>query len=264
MWGCAMSDAKPDTRPMVPVGADPVFQSFFAKVRSWADAARDEHLARMASLPAGTCEICYGTGEMLGAGGYALPCRVCHPPQLHAVGVPYEFQTALLENFDRVRGTQTAVMSARAFLDGDRRDLYLWGGVGAGKTRLACSIANESFRRGRGGYFARVPMVLHRLQPGREADEREELERLLYSTPLLVLDDIGAERDQATDYTRRTLYMIYEERGDRGLRTVFTSNKALDDLSAMQDDDRLSSRIAGRAHVVELTAADQRLARRRQ
>lgn len=79
---------------------------------------------------------------------------------------------------------------------------------------------------------------------------------------VLVLDDIGAERDQATDYTRRTLLMLYEARCDRNLRTVFTSNKSLQELSEMQDDDRLSSRIAGRCDVVKLTTLDQRVLRR--
>ena len=56
--------------------------------------------------------------------------------------------------------------------------------------------------------------------------------------------------------------MLYEERGDRGLRTVWTSNKSLSELSAMQNDDRLASRLGGRADVVRLTTGDQRVMRR--
>ena len=39
----------------------------------------------------------------------------------------------------------------------------------------------------------------------------------------MVLDDIGSERTLSSDYTRRTLLMLYERRCDRGLRTIWTS-----------------------------------------
>jgi len=67
--------------------------------------------------------------------------------------------------------------------------------------------------------------------------------------------------DHLDAYTRRTLLMIYEERCDRGLRTVFTSNKSIQELAEMQDDDRLASRIAGRADVLKINTNDQRLRR---
>lgn len=249
-----------EPKPMQRLGADPEIQALIARVNARAAEAAIAHEARMASLPPGTCSLCYGTERLNNSD---VPCPTCAPTIAHAVGVPFEFTDASLENYDLESGNRRAVDSAKRFLEARQRDLFLWGGVGAGKTRLACSIANESFRRGHGGQFERVPMVLHRLQPGRDASDIREYELRLFSTPLLVLDDIGAERDMATDYTRRTLWMIYEERCDRGVRTIFTSNKSLDELSAMQDDDRLTSRIAGRADVVKLATVDQRIARRK-
>ncbi len=77
-----------------------------------------------------------------------------------------------------------------------------------------------------------------------------------------MLDDLGAERDAATDYTRRTLLMLYEARHDAGRRTVWTSNKTPGEVGAFMGDDRLASRIAGRCRVVELTGRDWRLAGR--
>lgn len=253
-----MSDDKPDTRPMVRLGDDPEMQALISRWQTRADQAHQTHTARMASLPPGTCSLCYGEGVLNGV--QHVPCPECAPTQTHAIGVPYEFRTSTFVNFESKHGNQSALTAARAFLEG-ARDLFLYGGVGAGKTRLACAIANEAYMRGRGGHFERVPMVLHKLQPSQASDARD-FERLLWATPLLVLDDVGAERDIATDYTRRTLLMIYEERCDRGLRTVWTSNKSVSELGEMQDDDRLASRIAGRADVVKLTTPDQRIARR--
>lgn len=220
-----------------------------------------EHETRMATLPVGTCGRCYGL-RVVERYGINEPCPECDPPIQHASGVPYEFRSARLSDYEELAGNKAALQKARAFLDSTGRDLYLFGGVGAGKTRLACSMLNEHFLRRRVALFVRVPMALYELQPGRHADDIAQLERRLIHTDLLVLDDIGAERDQATDFTRRTLLMLYEARGDQGLRTIWTSNKSLDELAAMQDDDRLASRIAGRADVVKLTTSDQRMARR--
>lgn len=218
------------------------------RLQELAEQRQREHLARMASLAPGTCERCYGNG-----------CGDCNPVETCASGVPYEFTHATLANFREDPGNKAALAKAHAFISSGR-DLYLCGGVGAGKTRLACSILNAHFLNA--GRFLRVPLVLHQLQPGRESDAIEQLEHQLFTTPVLVLDDLGAERDQATDYTRRTLLMIYEERSDRGRRTIFTSNKSLQELGGMHDDDRLASRIAGRADVVKLTTSDQRMMRR--
>lgn len=229
-----------------------------ARLETFRQRALQEHAERMASLPAGTCERCYGT-TVVNAG---VSCPDCSGEvQAHADGVPYEFHGATFANFAVLSGNTTALKKAEAFLTAtDTRDLFLTGGVGAGKTRLACSLLNEAYRRSRWCLFARVPMVLHSLQPGH--DGVGDLEHRLMACDLVVLDDVGAERDQASDYTRRTLLMIYEERCDRGHRTIFTSNKTVQQLAEMQDDDRLASRIAGRADVVQLTTADQRLPRR--
>lgn len=224
--------------------------------------AQREHADIMAALPPGTCERCYGQ-KIIYRGVRAESCPECAPAvEAHADGVPYEFYAAAFENFSELGGNVAALKKAQTFLASDaKRDLFLSGGVGAGKTRLACSLLNEAHKRNRWCFFARVPMLLHQLQPELK-ESSGDLEHKLMRCDLVVLDDIGAERDQASDYTRRTLLMLYEERGDRGHRTIFTSNKTLQQLAEMQDDDRLASRIAGRADVVQLTTADQRMARR--
>lgn len=192
-----------------------------------------------------------------------------------ADGVPLEFQAAILENYRELKGNSTALKAAKAFAS-STQDLYLCGGVGAGKTRLACTLLNEAYAKGQPGWFVRIPMLLFKLQPARTDEAGVEAERLLHrlsSEPLVVLDDIGAERDTASDFTRRTLLTIYEERGDKGLRTIWTSNLRLEaDLRQSQNphraktlgefmsDDRLASRIAGRSEVIWLGAGDQRLA----
>lgn len=207
------------------------------------------------------CEICGGSGwEPIEVDGVQRGrwCE-CTKPRDDSEGVPYEFHGVTLDSFPEREGQTEAVRRAREFVMRLDRDLYLWGGVGAGKSRVAAALANTIHRQRKTVTFQRVPYLLHQLQPGRD---NSDLEARLLTVAILVLDDLGAERDQATDYTRRTLLMIYEARCDANKRTVFTSNKSLQELAEMQDDDRLSSRIAGRCDVVKVTTPDQRLLRR--
>lgn len=180
-----------------------------------------------------------------------------------AEGVPLEFRTARLQTFKERPGNREARKAADAWLKAETGDLYLSGGTGTGKTRLACSLLNEIFHRTRTGLFVRVPKLLLDLQLGFRADaddasresEAAYLERL-YAVPVLVLDDVGVEK--GSDFTRRTLQTLYDERGDRGHRTIWTSNLDLEQLAGFLDDDRLSSRIAGRASIVALGGDDWR------
>ena len=177
--------------------------------------------------------------------------------------VPREFREARWATWRRTAANRVALEAARAFLragDGGP-DLFLCGPVGTGKTRLACTALNEAWRSGeRSIGFERVPMLLYRLQPHGPAVDSTETFARLAAAKLVVLDDLGAERGAATDYTRRTLLLLYEARHDAGCRTVWTSNKTPVELGAFMGDDRLSSRIAGRCRVVALTGRDWRLA----
>jgi hypothetical protein len=177
-----------------------------------------------------------------------------------APGVPVDLQDATLANYIETASNRHAVKAARQWVSDPKRDVYLCGGVGVGKTRLAVSMLNAMFRARHGGYFMRVPMFLLKLQPS--SGEQSSLFTLACTTAVLVLDDVGAERESATDFTRRTLLTLYDDRGDRGLPTIWTGNKSLAELGDFMQDERLSSRIAGRAEVLEVVGDDWRVSRR--
>jgi DNA replication protein DnaC len=216
-----------------------------------------------AAAPGPTCYHCMDRRRTRSAEtGEHEPCEHCNPPQ-YAPGTPREFLEATLANYGEERGNRTALELARAFVGGER-DLFLCGGVGAGKTRLACSIANAAHvQRRNSALFLRVPKLLHELEPSRSDESRLSLERRVCRVPLLVLDDIGSERDRATDYSRRMILMIAEARYDHGRRTIWTSNMDLDRLAQQQGDDRLASRIAGRSDVVLIACGDHRVREQR-
>lgn len=231
-----------------------------------------------------TCRQCDDTGWVEQHPGQIprrmqrCACFVQKHTRTYADGVPREFRDARLENYRAMPGNRAALRAARACLDGED-DLFLVGPIGSGKTRLACSVLNEHFLRTGSGLFIRTPKLLLDLQllivgDGKtvenRARDRDYCERL-FSVSMLVLDDIGVEKP--SQFTNRTLYTVYEERGDRGLRTIWTSNLGLardprfapDDprqtstLGEFLGDDRLPSRIAGRAEIAFLDCPDQRL-----
>lgn len=218
-------------------------------------------------VPDAVCDTCGGTKwetVMVEGVPRARRCEDCLRQDTVPASCPIEFREATLANYDALRGNEAAIRAARTFLGTTGADLYLCGSVGTGKTRLAASILNEYYRQTHRGAFARVPRLLHDLQPSTHPEEvRDAIWRGAITSPVLVLDDLGAERDTPTDFTRRTLFDLYEARGDAGVRTIFTSNKTLHELNEMLDDERLVSRIQHRSDVVTLTTEDQRFARKR-
>lgn len=198
----------------------------------------------------------YDTNEQ---GTESLRRCSCWTQRFEAVGVPAEFRSATLETWRETRESAHALKTARAFLKADPpRDLYLVGPVGTGKTRLACTLLNAWSKRGRTARFEHVPHLLLRLQPS-SIDDEGELFHHCETASLLVLDDIGAEREKASDFTRRTLLTLYESRSTAGLVTIWTSNKTPAEVGQAMDDPRLMSRLTGRCQVVGMNGKDWRL-----
>lgn len=208
------------------------------------------------------CATCDDTGwrPVTDARGIGRVVRcTCAIKQPRAVdGLPAVYATATLKTFETRPGSAHAADEAVAFLAGTH-DLYLWGPIGSGKTRLAATIARARAEVGRAVAFRDVPTLMRRLlsaEFSRRDPEWDDPVDLLHAVDLLVLDDVGA--DNGSDFTRRELQTIYTARLASGRRTIWTSNLDLDALAQFYGDDRISSRITGAARVVVLEADDYR------
>ena len=214
-----------------------------------------------------SCPLCgdlHGWNRVIDSAGVSRlkRCECWARDHRYADGLPQEFRSAILDDWSNtyrhaMKAAADFLQSAVSGIPGDR-DLYLCGSVGTGKTRLACAVLNAYHAIKRDGKFRRVPWVLIKLQPSGGSDV--DLLRPLLSAPLLVLDDLGAERETATDYTRRTLLAIAEQRRDVGFRTIWTSNLSPAQVGDHMGDDRLMSRLVGWCDVVGMQGADRRLA----
>ncbi len=140
--------------------------------------------------------------------------------------------------------------------------LFLTGSTGSGKTHLAISLmfewcaeslsANEdgAIYHGKGRpLFVPAPELLLEIKEtwdkgdrGKErgaATEKEILDRCSNS-PLLVIDDLGAEK--ASEWSRGVFYLLVDRFYRNGKQVIVTSNVDLAGLSRTLDD-RVASRI---------------------
>ncbi len=112
-------------------------------------------------------------------------------------------------------------------------NLVLYGDVGARKTTLAAALLREDIAIGRSGLFLPVGRFLNRLrstydgasEEDRTASEYQQM-RAATNVDLLVLDDL----DELTDWGRRVLFEIMNERGAWSRPTIITTNLTLKDL----------------------------------
>lgn len=136
--------------------------------------------------------------------------------------------------------------------------LFLFGGVGTGKTTLAAAIVNAALERhGVRGQFWPVVDLIGRLRATADEDRAIETEAEVMGqmclVPLLVLDDLGANK--ATEYVEERLFRIVDYRYRQLMPTVVTTNVGLGAL-----DERLASRLSDAAvsTPVEFTGRDMR------
>jgi DNA replication protein DnaC len=141
-----------------------------------------------------------------------------------------------------------------------QRGIYIWGGVGIGKTHIAYSLLKgaEEVLKVR-AVVINLPETLHELREDayRQSGDKLRLESdLLQFRGLLIIDDIGAEK--ITDWVGERIYLIINKRYTENLPTIFTSNLPIADL-ADRIGDRATSRIVEMCNIIKVEGEDRRL-----
>lgn len=108
------------------------------------------------------------------------------------------------------------------------KGIYLSGSFGSGKTYLIAALFNELAKKGNESVIVHFPELLRGLKDSFSTNYTEKFD-LIKKTPLLLLDDIGAE--YLTAWGRdEVLEPILQYRMDEELPTFFTSNLNLEQL----------------------------------
>jgi DNA replication protein len=136
------------------------------------------------------------------------------------------------------------------------KGLFFFGSVGGGKSFFAACIANALIDKAIPCYFTSVSEIVGRIRNG----DRSEIDGLS-RYPLIVLDDLGAERN--TPYMAEMVFDVIDNRVRSGLPMIVTSNYTRDEIGAAADVQmkRVFSRIFEVCIPVEIKHKDRRRAK---
>ena len=152
-----------------------------------------------------------------------------------------------------VKSLKDACDVAQAYAQRPRGWLVITGDYGSGKTHLAAAIANHRAGLGDPPLFVMVSDLLDHLRATFGANSEVTFDRRfddIRTTPLLVLDDLGAQ--SMTPWVREKLHQLFDYRYNAELPTVITvAADALDEV-----DPRLRSRLldARLCRIIGITA----------
>lgn len=145
------------------------------------------------------------------------------------------------------------------------KSVYLWGDMGTGKTYLAACASNYWANEGKKVAFVHVPTfserVKSKINSGEYVDEVNELKRAF----IIVLDDIGAEKESAW-FRDEILMPILNHRMENNLCTWFTSNESTETLLehyTLSNESplkglRLMERVTSLSRVIKLSGSNRR------
>jgi DNA replication protein DnaC len=138
------------------------------------------------------------------------------------------------------------------------RGLWIFGGVGTGKTTLAMIVSRQALEAGRSVAIYSLPRLLAEIRATFEADSEgsyvDFLDRLA-RVDLLHVDDVGAER--TSPWVLEQLYAIVNARYEDERAILITTNLRLEELEE-QITPRTVSRLKEMCEVLPLYGADAR------
>lgn len=100
--------------------------------------------------------------------------------------------------------------------------LLLWGKKGTGKTFLASCIANYLIDRNVPVLMTSFPRILN------SGFDKSELVEKINKTPLVIIDDLGAERQ--SEYALETVFYVIDERYKAKKPLIVTTNMHINEI----------------------------------
>lgn len=147
-----------------------------------------------------------------------------------------------------------------AWLKSDSPTLVLFGSTGNGKTQAAICAGYAAAAQATHTRFLTQLDYLRQLRPN--GSDRPDLVRWnAANTSLLIFDDLGAETEDGTTFTRQEIGGMIDERLRNNRRQIITTNLSAKPLGNAFGD-RIVSRLRDRAVVLHFQGSDRRQALR--
>ncbi|KQL21985.1 hypothetical protein AN957_19110 [Cytobacillus solani] len=143
-----------------------------------------------------------------------------------------------------------------------RQGMLLQGRPGLGKSHLAAAIVKEIINQKHTGIFISLPRLMTELKAtyGKNSSLKEtDLLVALQKVDLLVMDDLGVERDgkdEASSWAKQKIYEIVDSR--IGQATIYTTNYTAKELLSMYGE-RDFSRMVQDCSILKLEGKNYRL-----
>lgn len=140
---------------------------------------------------------------------------------------------------------------------GEKNGLYIWGGVGTGKTHALYAIRTFWAARLKRFRITNVSELFASIKKSFGTDEVLDIvdEASYYQG----FDDIGTEKD--TEWAGEQMYRLVNQFYENKKYFVFTSNHSLKELAGRfgEQGDRIASRIAEMCVIIEIKGNDRRI-----
>ncbi len=142
--------------------------------------------------------------------------------------------------------------------DTSEANLLFYGPSGLGKTFLSSAIATELLKKGKDVLYISANSLfptLENIHFGRKDDKAGYIEKKVFESDLLILDDLGAEF--ITQFTTSELFRIINQRLLTGKKMVFSTNLNLSEIVNSYSE-RIVSRIIGNFSTLRFFGEDIR------
>jgi DNA replication protein DnaC len=157
------------------------------------------------------------------------------------------------------RAVRNFARSLDAHLDAGR-GLWLFGGVGTGKTTLAMIVSRQALEAGRSVAIYSLPRLLAELRRTFDDDAQHSYTELLdrlASVDLLHIDDVGAE--QSSPWVLEQLYALINARYEEERSVILTTNIIEQEELGKQIGERTVSRLQEMCEPIPIRGEDARV-----